>query len=107
MKIDVVFSEFAWQQYEEYKKSGNKKAVKKINDLLEDIERNIIENKEKFEKEEPFDEKGLGNPEALKYDYSGYWSRRIDKKNRLVYRLQNKKIEVTECKYHYVSNKKK
>jgi toxin YoeB len=62
--------------------------VKKINDLLKDIERH------------PFE--GLGDPEPLKYDLRGWWSRRIDLEHRLVYRIAGgSQIEVLYCRWHY------
>ena len=50
-------------------------------------------------KESPY--QGLGKPEALKFDLSGYWSRRLTRQDRLVYRVTDQVIEVLSCKYHY------
>jgi len=44
---------------------------------------------------------GIGHPEPLKYEYKGYWSRHIDKKNRLVYRVKDEIIEIVKLRYHY------
>jgi len=44
---------------------------------------------------------GVGKPEALKYNYQGYWSRRIDQQHRLVYAFDDKQVTVIECRYHY------
>lgn len=63
------------------------KFVKRINRLLEDI------------KKHPFT--GLGNPEPLKFDKSGYWSSRINQEHRLVYKIENNTIYVAQCRYHY------
>jgi toxin YoeB len=69
-----------WQRHD-------KKILKKINELLKDINR------------DPF--KGTGSPEPLKHDLSGYWSRRITLEHRLVYRVENGLIKVIQCRYHY------
>jgi toxin YoeB len=65
----------------------DKKIFKKIRALLKDIERT------------PFE--GLGKPEPLKYNLSGYWSRRITDEHRLVYKIENDTIIIVSCKYHY------
>ena len=66
----------------------DKRTLKKINKLIKDIVRNGNE--------------GIGNPEPLKNNLSGYWSREIDEKNRLVYRiLDDDRIEIIQCKGHY------
>jgi toxin YoeB len=82
----ITFTENAWEDYI-YWQSIEKKIVKKINELLKDIQRT------------PFD--GIGRPEALKYDLSGYWSRRIDHEHRLVYQVTENAILVYACRYHY------
>jgi toxin YoeB len=82
----IDFTESAYKDYEWWKGSNPKKA-ERIRNLLNDI------------KVRPF--KGIGKPEPLKYDLQGYWSRRIDKANRLVYMLKGKKILVISCRYHY------
>ena len=84
MKIN--FTEIAWQDYI-YWQGQDKKTIKRINQLIQDIDRNHNE--------------GIGKPEALRGNLSGWWSRRIDDKNRLVYRIQNNIIEITQCKGHY------
>ena len=84
MKIN--FTEIAWQDYI-YWQGQDKKTIKRINQLIQDIDRNHIE--------------GIGKPEALKGNLSGWWSRRIDDKNRLVYRIENNIIEIAQCKGHY------
>ena len=65
----------------------DRKTLKRINLLLADIQRN------KFE--------GLGKPEPLKENLSGFWSRRIDDVNRLVYTINNEQIEIIQCRGHY------
>lgn len=84
MKIN--FTEIAWQDYI-YWQGQDKKTIKRINKLIQDIDRNHNE--------------GIGKPEALKGNLSGWWSRRIDDKNRLVYRIQNNIIEIAQCRGHY------
>jgi len=84
MKIN--FTEIAWQDYI-YWQGQDKKTIKRINQLIQDIDRNY--------------NKGIGKPEALKGNLSGWWSRRIDDKNRLVYRIQDNIIEIAQCRGHY------
>ena len=82
----IVFTEQAWEDYL-YWQLQDKKTLKRINQLLQDISRNGYT--------------GMGKPEALKHDLSGYWSRRIDDKNRLVYCITEDNIEIIQCKNHY------
>ena len=82
----ISFSEHAWQDYL-YWQGQDKKVLKRINLLLQDIERNRYV--------------GIGKPEALRGELSGFWSRRIDEVNRLVYRVSGEFIEVIQCKGHY------
>ena len=76
----------AWEDYL-YWLEQDKKTLRRINKLITDIERNGYD--------------GIGNPEPLIGNYSGYWSRRIDEKNRLVYRVLNDTIEIVQCRTHY------
>ena len=78
--------EEAWDDYV-YWQSQDKKTIKRINDLLKDISRS------------PF--QGIGKPEPLKGEFSGFWSRRIDNVNRLVYRIRDGYLEILSCKGHY------
>ncbi len=82
----ITFSKNAWEDYV-YWQSIDKKIVKKINRLIKDIQRN------------PFD--GIGKPEILKYDLSGYWSRRINHEHRLVYQVIENEILIYSCRFHY------
>ncbi|MEE1155396.1 MAG: Txe/YoeB family addiction module toxin [Acutalibacteraceae bacterium] len=82
----LSFSEKAWQEYL-YWQTQDKKTLKRINQLLQDIDRNGYS--------------GIGKPEPLKGDLSSFWSRRIDDTNRLVYRLHDDFIEILQCKGHY------
>jgi toxin YoeB len=88
MKIN--FTETGWQDYT-YRQSQDKKTLKKINFLIDDIRRNGYD--------------GIGKPEQLSGDLAGWWSRRIDAKNRLVYRLsKNDTMEIAQCRGHYGDN---
>ncbi|MFA7078664.1 MAG: Txe/YoeB family addiction module toxin [Syntrophomonas sp.] len=84
--MKIYFTEIAWNDYI-YWQNQDKKTIKRINQLIQDIDRNNNE--------------GTGKPEALKGNLSGWWSRRIDDKNRLVYRIQDNIIEISQCKGHY------
>jgi toxin YoeB len=76
----------SWDDYL-YWQTQDKKTFKRINELIKDIDRS------------PFD--GIGKPEPLKHEYQGYWSRRIDEKNRLIYRIENNTIIIAQCRTHY------
>ena len=65
----------------------DKKIIRKINTLIKDIQHS------------PFE--GLGAPEPLKHNFSGYWSRRITKEHRLVYCLKEERLIIAQCRYHY------
>ena len=82
----IVFTEQAWQDYL-YWQGQDKKTLKRINQLLQAISRN--------------GNAGMGKPEPLKHNFAGYWSRRIDEVNRLVYRITDGTIEVLQCRGHY------
>ena len=83
----IDFHERAWNDYQ-YWQTQDKKTIKRINDIIRDILRNGYE--------------GIGKPEPLVGDLTGWWSRRIDDTNRLVYRLKdNDIIEISQCKGHY------
>lgn len=81
-----IWSDKAWNDYL-YWQTQDKKTLKKVNQLVKDIERNNFE--------------GIGKPEALKGDLSGFWSRRIDDANRLIYRINGEFIDILSCKGHY------
>ncbi len=86
MSKQLVFDSSCWEDYL-YWQMQDKKTLKRINLLLKDIERNGHD--------------GIGKPEALSGNLLGYWSRRIDDKNRLVYRITADTIEILECRTHY------
>ncbi len=81
-----IWSDAAWEDYLHWQ-SQDKKTLKRVNQLLKDIDRN--------------GNTGIGKPEPLKYDRQGYWSRRIDEVNRLVYRIIDGRIEIVQCRTHY------
>ena len=85
----ISFSNRAWGEYC-YWQNQDKKTIKRINILLQDIIWNGYS--------------GMGKPEPLSENLTGFWSRRIDDANRLVYRITKDGVEVVQCKGHY-SNK--
>ena len=82
----LIWHDVAWADYL-YWQTQDKKTLKRINQLIKDIERNPYE--------------GMGKPEPLKGNLSGFWSRRIDEQNRLVYRIQDENCQIAQCKGHY------
>jgi len=85
--MKIHFTETGWKDYL-YWESQDKKMLKQINKLIADIERG--------------GHVGIAKPEPLRGDLSGWWSRRIDEKNRLVYRLiGSEAVEISQCKGHY------
>ncbi|GAQ25353.1 Txe/YoeB family addiction module toxin [Tepidanaerobacter syntrophicus] len=85
----ITFTADAWEDYL-YWQSQDKKTLKRINRIIRDIARS------------PYD--GIGKPEPLRGDLSGYWSRRIDDANRIVYCLHNDLIEIYALRTHYQDN---
>lgn len=84
--MNYLFVDDSWEDYLYWQKT-DKKMLSKINALLKDIART------------PF--AGLGKPEHLKHNYKGCWSRRIDSDHRLVYKIQDDKIWIIKCRFHY------
>ena len=84
--MNITFTNDSWNEYLYWQKT-DKQILKKINQLLSDIQRT------------PFS--GLGKPEPLRYELSGCWSRRITNEHRLVYEVTEYSIVVISCKYHY------
>lgn len=88
--MKITFSQKAWDDYLEWQRQDKKK-FKRINTLIKNISRTPHE--------------GLGDPEPLKHEWpknkKSYWSRRINIKNRLVYRVTENQIIIVQCKYHY------
>ena len=85
--MEVVFFDQAREDIEFWKKSGQKKIMTRITNLLNDIQKHAYS--------------GIGKPEELKHDLSGWWSRRINREHRLIYRVVNDKIQVLSMRYHY------
>lgn len=84
--MSLIFSTNAWEDYL-YWQQNDKSTLKKINTLIKEIQRS------------PFE--GKGKPEPLKYELSGYWSRRINTEHRLVYKVDSDSIYIIACRYHY------
>jgi toxin YoeB len=83
---NISFLPEAWEDYV-YWQSQDKKTLKRINQLLRDICRNGYE--------------GIGKPEPLAGNLSGWWSRRVDEAHRIVYRIENDTVIVFQCRSHY------
>lgn len=84
--MKLAWSSRAWKDYLFWQKTDKKK-LNRINTLIKECMR------------DPFD--GIGNPEPLKHDLKGFWSRRIDKEHRLVYSYKKEELLIVACKYHY------
>jgi len=84
--MNVKFSPEAWEEYVSWQQEDKKKLAK-INRFIAEIRRTPYE--------------GLGSPEALRHELTGWWSRRIDQEHRLVYRVENECIEIIQCRLHY------
>ena len=82
----LSWTDEAWKSYI-YWQSQDRKTLKRINKLIQNIKRH------------PFE--GIGKPEPLKENLSGFWSRRIDETNRLVYVVDDENITIISCRYHY------
>ncbi len=82
----ICWAEEAWEDYCYWLKT-DKKILIKINNLIKATQRS------------PFE--GIGSPEPLKHNLSGYWSRRITKEHRLVYKIDGDKLIIIQCRYHY------
>lgn len=84
--MNKVCTGIGWEDYL-YWQMTDKKIIKKINDLIKDIECNGNE--------------GLGKPEPLKYELDGLWSRRINPEHRLIYKIDEENIYILQCRGHY------
>ena len=84
--MKVKFHEGAWEEYL-YWQQTNRAKLKRINQLIRDIQRSPLE--------------GIGKPEPLRQDLSGLWSRRIDDEHRLVYSVDGDELNIIQCRYHY------
>ena len=86
MKLSLVFSDHAWQDYL-YWQNNDEKILRRINQLITDISRSP--------------HAGIGKPEPLKHGLSGYWSRRINDEHRIVYKNDHNNLYIIQLRYHY------
>ncbi len=84
--MKLIFSGHAWEDYLYWQRT-DKKTLKRINQLIKKIQRT------------PFE--GIGKPEPLKHSLSGYWSRRINDEQRIVYKVDNDAMFIAQLRYHY------
>ena len=84
--MKIVFSSQAWEDYLHWQRT-DRKVLKRINDLIQEIART------------PFE--GVGKPEPLRHALAGYWSRRIDDEHRLVYKADKDAVVIAQARYHY------
>jgi toxin YoeB len=84
--VKLLFAENAWEDYLYWQRT-DKKTLKRINQLIKEIQRT------------PFE--GIGKPEPLKHSLSGYWSRRINDEHRIVYKVDNDTMYIAQLRYHY------
>lgn len=84
--MTLIWDELAWEDYLWWQ-AQDRKIVKRINDLIKDIDRNGND--------------GIGKPEPLKTGFQGYGSRRINDEHRLVYKVDAGEIRIAACRYHY------
>jgi toxin YoeB len=84
--MKLIFAENAWEDYL-YWQRADKKLLKRINLLIQDIQRS------------PFE--GIGKPEPLKHALSGYWSRRINNEHRIVYKVEDNSLFIAQLRHHY------
>ena len=89
--MNKLFTPNGWADYTYWQKE-DKKTLNRINDLIKDIDRNGMNN-------------GIGKPEPLKGDLRGWWSRRIDDANRLVYKIEGNDVVILSCRFHYSKDK--
>lgn len=82
----LIFSQHAWSDYLHWQRT-DRKTLRRVNELIRDIERNGNE--------------GIGKPEPLRHSLSGYWSRRITSEHRLVYKIQAEDLLLVQLRYHY------
>ena len=82
----LSWAEDAWQDYLYWQKK-DKNILNRINLLIKDIKRS------------PFE--GVGSPEPLKHNWSGYWSRRINREHRIIYKIADNQFIIAQCRYHY------
>ena len=86
--MPIKFADVAWEDYL-FWQQADKATLKRIHALIKDIQRS------------PF--AGIGKPEPLRHNFSGFWSRRIDEEHRLVYTIDDDSVVIVQCRYHYQS----
>jgi len=84
--MKLIWAEQAWEDYLYWQKT-DKKTLQRINRLIKESKRELFE--------------GIGAPEPLRYGWSGFWSRRINKEHRFVYKPQEDALLIAQCRYHY------
>ncbi len=84
--MKILFTSKSWEDYL-YWQNNDRKMLRRINEIIKDVIRS------------PYD--GIGKPEPLKYEYHGYWSRRISQEHRLVYKTDKDTLYIAQCRYHY------
>ena len=84
--MNLLWTDAGWEDYL-YWQNEDRKILKRINELIKDVNRNGF--------------KGIGKPEPLEENWKGYWSRRIDSKHRLVYKMEDGVITIAQCRSHY------
>ncbi|HEY5463796.1 MAG TPA: Txe/YoeB family addiction module toxin [Hanamia sp.] len=84
--MEIVWQQNAWEDYLFWQKNDRSK-LKRINELIKDCQRNKYD--------------GIGKPEPLKENLSGLWSRRIDNEHRFVYKIQDDRLHIIQCRFHY------
>ncbi len=84
--MKIIFLDAGWEDYL-YWQVTDKSMLKKVNAMIKEIVRT------------PFE--GTGKPEALRFDLAGWWSRRINLEHRLVYKVENGSVIISQCRYHY------
>ena len=86
--MPIKFADLAWADYL-FWQQADKATTKRIHTLIKDIQRS------------PFE--GIGKPEPLRHNFSGFWSRRIDEEHRLIFTIEDGCIVIVQCRYHYQS----
>jgi toxin YoeB len=84
--VKLTFTDAAWNDYHWWL-GNDRRILRRINTLIEDVKRNGYE--------------GIGKPEALKHALAGYWSRRITQEHRIVYAIEDEAVVIISCRYHY------
>jgi len=84
--MELVWQTNAWEDYCHWQKQ-DKKILERVNELIKDCLRS------------PY--KGIGKPEPLKGNYAGCWSRRITQEHRLIYKMNERRLHILQCRYHY------